>query len=56
MKATEVCGRLLSGAMDAKNDFGETNVEIKPFTAIEKTEKGLKLTLPACAVAEITVK
>ena len=56
IEANAVCGRILTGRMDAKNDFDETNVEIQPFTAIERTDKGLKLTLPACAVAEITVK
>ena len=56
IEANAVCGRILTGRMDAKNDFDETNVEIQPFMAIERTDKGLKLTLPACAVAEITVK
>ena len=35
IEANAVCGRILTGRMDAKNDFDETNVEIQPFTAME---------------------
>ena len=54
--AGTVSARILSGKMDSRNDFDDTQVAICAFDGVEKTEKGLKLTLPACAVVEITVK
>jgi len=51
-----VSGRLLTGKMDSKNDFDNPgSVAIKSFTQIEKTPEGIKFTLPACSVAEISV-
>jgi len=31
-------------------------VTIQPFTAMEATEKGLKVTLPACSVVALTLR
>ncbi len=51
-----ISGRILAGDMAQYNDFGKTGVEVKPFTDFEQLENGdIKVNLPACAVAEITV-
>ncbi len=51
-----VSGRVLSGEMHQYNDFGKTAVEVKALTDLEVTEKGeIKVKLPACSVAEVTV-
>ena len=42
--------------MHQYNDFGKTAVEVKALTDLEVTEKGeIKVKLPACSVAEVTV-
>ncbi|MCI9552987.1 MAG: alpha-N-arabinofuranosidase [Acutalibacter sp.] len=53
----EVTGRLLSGSMDAYNDFDRPNaVEIAPMTGFQAEGNAVRFTLPACSVAEITLK
>ena len=54
--ANSVSGRVLAGKMDSKNDFDDTRVAIAAFDGFEWTEKGQKLTLPACAVVELTIR
>ncbi len=56
MEAASVEGRILTGAIDARNDFDGEQVKVEPFTGFQKTEKGLLIQLPACAVAEITIR
>ena len=46
--------RILTGAMDAKNDFDHPDaVRIVPFSGVAETAEGLRFTLPPCSVAEI---
>ncbi|MBQ8201904.1 MAG: alpha-N-arabinofuranosidase [Clostridia bacterium] len=52
-----VAARILTGDMHDMNTFEEQNkVHIVDFGGVEKAEGGLKLTLPACSVVEITVR
>ena len=52
----EVSARMICGDPHDKNTFEEKNkVQIQPLTAIEKTAGGVKVTLPACSVAEIVI-
>ncbi|MDR2933270.1 MAG: alpha-N-arabinofuranosidase [Oscillospiraceae bacterium] len=54
--AGAVSGRLLAGKTDDKNDFDTPDtVCIKPFNNITSTADGIRFTLPACSVAEITL-
>ncbi|MBR2854377.1 MAG: alpha-N-arabinofuranosidase [Clostridia bacterium] len=48
-------GRILSGRMDEYNDFGNSPLEVKPFTDFEIREGMLILKMPACSVAEIRI-
>jgi len=48
-------GRILSGRMDEYNDFGNSPLEVKPFTDFEIREGMLTLKMPACSVAEIRI-
>ena len=51
-----VTGRVLTGAMDAYNDFDTPDtVVIHPLEPIETTDGRAYFTLPACSVAEITL-
>ena len=53
----QVTARILSGDMHDCNTFEQKDaVTIRDFTDIRKTERGLVVTLPACAVAEITLR
>ena len=53
----EVTGRLLSGSMDAYNDFDHPHaVEIAPMSGFQTEGNAVRFTLPACSVAEITLK
>ena len=53
---TQAAGRVLTGKMTDKNDFDEPDkVSIRPLDNIEITAGGVKLTMPACSVAEIVV-
>lgn len=49
-----VSARILTGAVDAKNDFEHPDaVRIRPFTGVEEAPESLRFTLPPCSVAEI---
>ena len=40
-----------------KNTFEDAEkVTVKPFDAVRVTETGLKMTLPACSVVEVTIR
>jgi len=54
--AKTVSGRILAGAMDDYNDFETTKLALKPFTGVKLENGGLTVSLPACAVAEITCR
>ena len=57
IQAGNVCARILCNKMDAKNTFDEPNaVEYVPFDGVEKTDKGIAFTLPACSVLQIIVE
>ncbi|MBR2925102.1 MAG: alpha-N-arabinofuranosidase [Clostridia bacterium] len=50
-------GRILTGEVHAMNTFeNKENVTIKALEGIQVTPKGLKVTLPACAVATLTLR
>lgn len=56
-KPKNVSARILSGAMDAKNDFVHPNaVQVKPFSGVKMSGEGLNLTVPACSVMEIVAE
>jgi alpha-N-arabinofuranosidase len=56
-KPSSVSARILSGAMNAKNDFDCPNdVRIQPFDLTDEQNGTLHLTLPACSVTEISAK
>lgn len=56
-KAGKVSARILTGAMDAYNTFeNPENVVLQDFTGVSVADDGLKFTLPACSVVEITVE
>ena len=43
--------------MHDKNTFEDAEkVTVKPFDAVRVTETGLKMTLPACSVVEVTIR
>ena len=55
--ASDVSGRILTGAMNDKNTFEQKDcVSVKPFDSFRKTQDGLMVTLPACAVTELTIR
>jgi alpha-L-arabinofuranosidase len=55
--ASDVSGRILTGAMNDKNTFEQKEcVSVKPFDGFRKVQDGLMVTLPACAVAELTIR
>ncbi len=55
--AGKITARILTGDMHAKNTFQEKNtVSIAPFDGVEATEDGLRLTLPRCSVAEVSLR
>ena len=49
-------GRVLAGEMRAKNDFSASPVAIAPLTSITLSSDEVRVTLPACSVAEITIQ
>ncbi len=56
-KAGDVSGEIVHGGMTDKNTFEEPDcVKALPFDAIEKTDSGLKFTVPRCSVLHIAVK
>ena len=48
-------GRILSGAMDAYNDFENAPLFIREYTDFSIRDGRLTATLPPCAVAELTL-
>ena len=43
--------------MNDKNTFEQKDcVSVKPFDSFRKTQDGLMVTLPACAVTELTIR
>lgn len=57
MTGKTVSARILTGDMHDKNTFeNKENVVIRDFTGFTVTEDGLTLELPACAVAEVTIR
>lgn len=55
--ASEITGRVLTGAPTDKNTFdAKTCVTVQPLTAITPTAAGCTVTLPACSVAELTIR
>ena len=55
-KASKAAGRILTGAMDALNDFDVPEaVKIQLLSGIKITGEGLQFELPACSVAEIVI-
>ncbi len=49
--------RILTGEMHAKNTFEDKEaVCIRPFDGVIHTEDGVRVTLPACSVVEITLR
>ena len=55
--AKNVTARILTGDMHDKNTFEDAEkVTVKPFDAVRVTETGLKMTLPACSVVEVTIR
>ncbi len=55
IQARDVKVRILTGAMDAYNDFGATRVEVTPFTGATLSGDTVTMTLPACSVVELTI-
>ena len=49
----QVSGRILTGAMDAWNDFGRSPLAVQPYTDFTVRDGRLKAKLPPCAVAEL---
>ena len=57
MTLTGAEGRILTGEVHAMNTFeNKNNVTIRPMDGIEATPAGLRLTLPACSVATLTLR
>ena len=55
-KPAKAEGRVLAGEMHAKNDFSASPVAIAPLTSITLFSDEVRVTLPACSVAEITIQ
>ena len=49
-------GRMLTGKMDQYNDFDASPLAIQPLTGIQVEKDVVTVTLPPCAVAEITLQ
>ena len=49
----QVSGRILTGAMDAWNDFGRSPLAVQSYTDFTVRDGRLKAKLPPCAVAEL---
>ena len=55
-QAAGATGRILTGAVDAYNDFDAPDrVTIQAMDGIALEDGAVKFTLPACSVAEITL-
>ena len=55
-KPAKAEGRVLAGEMHAKNNFSASPVAIAPLTSITLSSDEVRVTLPACSVAEITIQ
>lgn len=55
LEAKAAQGRLLTGRMDEYNDFDASPLAVKPLENLQLAPDGFALTLPPCAVAEITL-
>jgi len=55
VKAAAVTGRVLTGRMNAYNDFENQPVAIQPMTGITAAADGIRCTLPPCSVSELTL-
>ncbi len=55
-KPAKAEGRVLAGEMHAKNDFSTSPVAIAPLTSLSLSSDEVRVTLPACSVAEITIQ
>lgn len=57
MSVQEVSGRVLTGEIHAMNTFEHQDaVKIAPLSSIRRTDAGIVVTLPACSVAEVTLR
>lgn len=54
--ATALSGRILTGAIDAYNDFDGEKVSVKPFDGLRLAPGRLFVSLPPCSVAEVTCR
>ena len=52
----DVSGRILAGAPADHNDFEASPVAARPFADFEEAQGGLRLRLPPCSVAALTLK
>ena len=56
-QAQEICGEIVTGAMDAHNTFDRPDVvKSEEFKGFEKTADGLKISVPAKSVVKVRVK
>ena len=55
VKAKKAAARVLSGEMHTKNDFDASPLQVRELAVRAEENGDVTLTLPACAVAEITI-
>ena len=55
-KAACVAGRILKGEMHQYNDFGDSPLAVEAFDGCKLEDGRIVVELPACCVAEITIK
>ena len=56
VKAAAVSGRILNGEMHQYNDFGDSPLAVEAFDGCKVEDGRIVVELPACCVAEITIK
>ena len=54
--AASVAGRILKGEMHQYNDFGDAPLAVEAFDGCVLKDGKIEIELPACCVAEITIK
>jgi alpha-N-arabinofuranosidase len=54
--ASCVCGRILKGEMHQYNDFGDSPLAVEALEGCRLEDGKIVIELPACCVAEITIK
>ena len=54
--AASVAGRILKGEMHQYNDFGDSPLAVEAFDGCVLKDGKIEIELPACCVAEITIK